>query len=371
MKPLALLAALGGWLVLGQLALAAPLSCGPPSAPLFLDRQELRLRFYGDHASLHDQVPDALAKIPGIVEVAEADAGQLLAAQFGSRGNSRLQCKPKPLRLTFEPEGLVSSWGLGADPFAALKRLFDERSSSPLTEGHSHSATIFRGLGGDVKMVNECEPFALRGWPGSKDPIVRRSMLLREYYAYRMYGLLSPLSLAVRLAQVAYVNADGSEYWRGQSFFLEPIRALRARCGLVKASYLAERADRSTELRVYVFQRLIGNSDFATFGHNMELGADSEGRIQVVPYDFDLADFVTAEATTDFSDGDQAMESFLTALGAARDNPGQRAVLEDVLDKKAAVLDLYAQSVLSPQVKRQLMAAIERRFGLLEKHLKN
>jgi hypothetical protein len=180
------------------------------------------------------------------------------------RGKSRLRvCKFPPLRFNF------SNDETGTTIFAGQEKL---------------------------KLVTHCREYDR----AEKD-------LLEEFMAYRIFNLVSDLSYRVRLLHITYVDTarrrDAPELKR-YGFLIESKNELAARTGAVpvRVSGVSRRLLHEHQAAVvYVFQYLIGNTDFSFVTakdediccHNGDL-FDMESRIHYVPYDFDLAGLVNA-----------------------------------------------------------------------------
>ena len=131
--------------------------------------------------------------------------------------------------------------------------------------------------------------------------------MLEEYLAYRIFNVLTADSLQVRLLRITYRDSDGrlpDNASPRYGFLLEPLESMAARSGATVAALPGVPVDRH-ELRqaalVYVFQYLIGNTDWSLVReeddevccHNIEL-LERDGLVLIVPYDFDLAGIVSA-----------------------------------------------------------------------------
>jgi hypothetical protein len=131
--------------------------------------------------------------------------------------------------------------------------------------------------------------------------------VLEEYLAYRIFGLLSEVSYRVRLLHVRFSDTEGRVETDAQgrfAFVIEPLDRLAERVGgvgLEIGSVALARIDPAHAALVYVFQYLIGNTDWSFVTaeheevccHNGDL-LDIGGAIYYVPYDFDLAGIVNA-----------------------------------------------------------------------------
>jgi hypothetical protein len=129
--------------------------------------------------------------------------------------------------------------------------------------------------------------------------------VLREYAAYKLYNVLTPESLKVRLANVRYMDGE-REVAHRLGFFIEDIDDLGKRMKgkeLEVVSVSSAALDPDDAARYSLFQYMLGNLDWAmTEGppgsdccHNSKLiGATAEARAALtpVPYDFDYSGFV-------------------------------------------------------------------------------
>lgn len=131
--------------------------------------------------------------------------------------------------------------------------------------------------------------------------------VMEEYAAYRVFSLLSPAAFRVRPARITYQDSDGrldEDARQRYGFLLEPAQRLAQRIGgevLELPGVALSRLDADQAALVYVFQYMIGNTDWSLVTgdgaehccHNgLLLGLD--GAIHYVPYDFDLSGIVSA-----------------------------------------------------------------------------
>ena len=126
--------------------------------------------------------------------------------------------------------------------------------------------------------------------------------LLKEYLAYKIYNILSPVSFRVRLLRMKYVDTGRknkvTESW---AFMIEPEEMVAERHDalVIKKDELAMRfmEQESMDL-VALFMYMIGNADYSIAGrHNVKIlglpGFGSKGYTPV-PYDFDYTGLVNA-----------------------------------------------------------------------------
>ena len=149
---------------------------------------------------------------------------------------------------------------------------------------------------GRIKLVTHC-----------RNSSRAEQTMLREYAAYRLYNLVTPESLQVRLARVTYMDGDQAVTTR-LGFFIEDADDAARRLGMkeVNIGDIAVNAiNRQDSARYGVFQYLIGNTDWAMVVgpdpldccHNTKLlgsAKDAKDNLTPVPYDFDNAGLVDA-----------------------------------------------------------------------------
>ncbi len=129
--------------------------------------------------------------------------------------------------------------------------------------------------------------------------------VLEEYLAYRIFGLMTDVAYRVRLLRLTYTDSDQRLHQEARvhsGFAIESIEHFSERVGGVPehlSSVYLSRLNSEQAAIVYVFQYLIGNTDWSLVlaenddacCHNGDLIAiDKE--IFYVPYDFDLAGIV-------------------------------------------------------------------------------
>lgn len=131
--------------------------------------------------------------------------------------------------------------------------------------------------------------------------------LLMEYAAYRIFNLLSDVSYRVRLLHITYKDTDGrlkENIFERYGFLIEPASGLAEKVGgkpVQVAGVTLRSLDSQQAATVYIFQYLIGNTDWSlvmadgddTCCHNGDL-FDIESSRYYVPYDFDLSGLVNA-----------------------------------------------------------------------------
>jgi hypothetical protein len=130
--------------------------------------------------------------------------------------------------------------------------------------------------------------------------------LLREYMAYRILNLVTPLSFQVRLLRVTWVDTEGErEQQVRYAFLLEHKNRLARRIDRknLKIDETSVAALDPAHLNLTsVFQFLIGNTDFSPIAkpeyneccHNYVLFSNDKDLLVAIPYDFDQSGLVSA-----------------------------------------------------------------------------
>lgn len=143
-----------------------------------------------------------------------------------------------------------------------------------------------------IKLVTHCR--------SSK---INEQYVLKEYLAYRIYNLLTDLSLKVRLLQINYVDTGKKELrYSKYGFLIEPTKMLAQRQDFVEIEMKGFKPDnflREDLDRVALFNYMIGNTDWLlSAGHNLKFFKSNDpfkGELNVVPYDFDYSGLVNAD----------------------------------------------------------------------------
>jgi hypothetical protein len=262
--------------------LAALLSCaamaappdpnGPavPDKPLFNSDSVLELALQVDFDALcrPNREPDC-DYVPATLFYTDPEGGQTgIPVELKVRGGWRARrdhCDVPPLFIRFSAEGT------GGTPFAGQELL-------PLTTHCRDGRTRYGGAG-----ARDYEQY-----------------VLREFLGYRLYNLVTPQSLRVRLARISYsAPGGGSGQYKRYAFFTEHFDQMAARNGgqrLSHGSFDYRDIDLAALDRVSLFNFMIGNTDSSVpRERNIVLIAPSSGPVFPVPYDLDMSGLVDAE----------------------------------------------------------------------------
>lgn len=229
------------------------------AAPLFDDRLPLEIELTGPVWSLVKNKKDREER-PFKLSI----DGVEFDIKVRARGNSRMRiCQFPPLRFNFNKTDTAGT------PFEGQDKL---------------------------KLVTRCK----KGDRAEAD-------VLEEYVAYRIFSLMSDVGFRTRLVHVTYKDTDGrlkKAFASSYGFLIEPVGQLESRVSGSLANVPAvslSRLEENQAALVYVFQYLIGNTDWSFVKadtdehccHNIRL-ISIDSKLFPVPYDFDLAGVVNA-----------------------------------------------------------------------------
>ena len=124
--------------------------------------------------------------------------------------------------------------------------------------------------------------------------------VLREYLGYRLYNMLSDLSLRVRLVRISYRDpSKGGKQRTRYAFFTEHFDEMAARddaVALYTKSFDPEKIDLASMDRIALYSFMIGNTDWSIpRQRNIVLIVTADGSQYPVPFDMDMSGLVDAE----------------------------------------------------------------------------
>ena len=256
------------------LALAFALAADPVSAAerkpptrLFAADQPITATLRGPISAVASTPSPSRTARPAVLELVSPAAEQhaILLSPRGLTRRQKKTCTFPPLRVEFTARPAATS------TFERQKRL---------------------------KLVTHC-----RNSPGHQNHV------LLEYAAYRMFNLISPTGLRVRLGSFDYVEPSGRTVASRIGFFIEDPDDSASRNGLAEVRTTGRVAptqlDPAAAARAALFQYMIGNIDWSmragpagdTCCHNFRLlaaAANAQAALVPVPYDFDASGLVDA-----------------------------------------------------------------------------
>lgn len=216
---------------------------------LFATQEPLNIKLQLDWVSLqNDRGKDPSYHHAFII----LEDGMEIPVRLKARGNNRKKkdvCEIPPLKIEFGSQAIDQS--------------------------------LFRGQE-ELKLVTFCQ---------------EEESVLTEYLIYKMYQILEPRSLNVRLAKIDYVDRSGKRISRSFAFFLEDIDHLADRINGDEENDRIDpnEMDRQALTLLYVFQYMIGNIDWdIKMMKNIKLIDFKDRPTLPVPYDFDYSLMVDA-----------------------------------------------------------------------------
>ncbi len=172
--------------------------------------------------------------------------------------------------------------------------------------------------------------------------------VLKEYLAYKIYNIISPVSFRVRLIRMKYVDTGRKDkVTEGWAFMIEPEEMLAERVGgqVIKKDELSITYMKPGEMDLAaMFMYMIGNSDFSISGrHNMKIlgmpGFGSEGYTPV-PYDFDYSGLVDASYAIPSENLGIASVRERYYLGPCREDDAYLAAIEHINQHRDEILQI-------------------------------
>ena len=123
--------------------------------------------------------------------------------------------------------------------------------------------------------------------------------VMREYLAYTLANLVTPLSFRARLARATYIDARTKKKLSTHSaLFLEHENDVARRLGgrEVRVPHMVfNDFDRDALTTTMMLEYMLGNTDYSIWAlHNVVIVEDKRRRFLPVPYDFDLSGMVHA-----------------------------------------------------------------------------
>ena len=196
--------------------------------------------------------------------------------------------------------------------------------------------------------------------------------VLKEYLAYKIYNIISPVSFRVRLIRMTYVDTGRkNKITEGWAFLIEPEEMLAERAGgiVVKKDDLAIALMKPGDMDLAaMFMYMIGNCDYSITGrHNMKIlgmpGFGSQGYTPV-PYDFDYSGLVDAAYAVPGENLGISSVRERYYLGACRDKEAYMAPIEYINQYREEILQMVNDfEYLDQKHKENLISYLEEYFA--------
>jgi len=213
-----------------------------------------------------------------------------LTADFAALDSARRTADKHKAVLTFEDEtGTQQNWNVKLKTRGNFRRLKCEMA--PLKIGFKKKDLKAAGLAqfDDMKLVTHCVA----------NKSEAKSLLQKEYLAYKLYNELTEYSYRVQLLKINYVDAVTGRKTKHWAFLIEDTAELKERISATAKveKYLNLPRDTFHDglLKVAsVFQYMIGNADWdVQVGRNVKYFV-KDGKVLLIPYDFDFSGLVNA-----------------------------------------------------------------------------
>jgi hypothetical protein len=200
--------------------------------------------------------------------------------------------------------------------------------------------------------------------------------VLKEYLAYKIYNLLSPVSFRTRLIHMTYIDTGRknkvTENW---AFMIEPEGMLAERFEgvVIKNDELSMRFIRPEQMDLAaLFLYMIGNSDYSITGrHNMKiLGLDDFGSLGYtpVPYDFDYSGLVNAQYAVPGENLGITTVQQRYFLGLCREDQEFQTSIDYIQSRREEILDLVENfPYLGAKHKKEMIRYLEAYFDSASK----
>ncbi|MEM9936612.1 MAG: hypothetical protein AAF824_23495, partial [Bacteroidota bacterium] len=192
-----------------------------------------------------------------------------------------------------------------------------------------------------VKLVTNC-----------KSSGIYEQYIYQEYYAYKIFNLLTDKSFKAQLVNITYIDTEEKEKpFQKPGIIIEPTKHMTGRnsCVELETEKLGQAVcDQYQMTLVSVFQYLIGNTDWAIPNlHNVKLmrpTSFTDQSLYAVPYDFDYSGMVnTTYAVPDDKLPIKEVKDRIYQ-GLCPDPSILEEVIEKFIEKKEDIYALYKNS---------------------------
>jgi hypothetical protein len=194
------------------------------------------------------------------------------------------------------------------------------------------------------------------------------TLVLKEFLAYKAYGMITPFSFRVQLLNVTYKDVNGVRPdRRALSFLIEETDEMAARIGgeeLDEALGLpAARFDPQAEATHALFQFMISNGDWSLpLARNVKVVERPDGSLIPVGYDFDFSGWVGAPyASPTFEIGQQSIYQRVY-LGYFQEDDLLRNVASNFAAQRKPIVSLVTKADGLSELEREVLWRFTTRF---------
>lgn len=213
-----------------------------------------------------------------------------LEADFAAIDTSRRTAIKNKAILSFEDAtGKEQKWTVDLVARGNFRRMRCEMVPLKLNFKKKHLKAAGLAKFDDMKLVTHCV----------SNKSQAKSLLQKEYLAYRMYNELTENSYRVQLLKITYKDIKTDKKSKHWAFLIEDTAQLKKRIGATESVANQLSLPRDTFhnglLKVAsVFQYMIGNADWdLSVGRNVKY-VIKDGKVLPIPYDFDFSGLVDA-----------------------------------------------------------------------------
>lgn len=196
-------------------------------------------------------------------------------------------------KLSFPNEGGMEVWNVKVKPRGKYRRMKCV-DIPPLKLKFKKGDLALKGLGtsNDLKLVPQC----------IEDAATAKEILLREFLVYKLYNVITDESFRVQLLKINYVDSKTGQSSSQMAFLIEDTAQLRERINAKKFKFEGGIEDslmnREHLKTVALFNYMVGNFDYnPSIAKNVK-PVLKNGKVKLVPYDFDFAVMVKAPYAT-------------------------------------------------------------------------
>jgi len=198
--------------------------------------------------------------------------------------------------------------------------------------------------------------------------------LLGEYYAYKIYNLVTDYSFRVRLVELTMEDSnDNMKSMTSYAYVIESIDQLAKRMNAIPIETKNIRdplTDLTTLANGYLFQYLIGNTDWSIPAlHNYKIIKSTDPAIQspyAIPYDFDYAGIINTNYAV--PDAQLGIENVTERVyrGVCIDQKYVIQAAQNFKNAREKIYNLFQNGLLATYSKRNTIAYVDEFFSILD-----
>jgi hypothetical protein len=197
--------------------------------------------------------------------------------------------------------------------------------------------------------------------------------LLGEYYAYKLYNLITNYSFRVRLIELTMIDTnDKMKSMTGHAYIIESVEQVAKRQNAIPIETKNIRdqlTDRPTLANGYLFQYLIGNTDWSIPAlHNYKIIKSSDPAIPspyAIPYDFDYSGIInTSYAVPDKRLGIATVRERVYR-GVCIDQKYLLDAAQNFKNAREKIYSMYEKSLLESSIRKSTKSYLDEFFRIL------